>query len=179
MRFCSSASTTAPTSQNQDVMRAPCQMRLSQRKSLSSVVVDVTMFLSMARSGTDDGAGGIIRAASQPSTEITTMPPATSRNSNSLPDARLPPIVPSRIAMNVAPSINALPAGSWRVSSCDGSRPYFTGPKKALSVPKRMSAVNSIGSDGSRKPAAASRATGISISRTRVATSALSNLSAY
>ena len=179
MRFCSNASTTAPTSQNQDVMSAPCQMRLSRRKSFSSVVVEVTMFLSTTRLGTDDGAGGIIRAASQPSTEITTMPPATSRNSSSLPDARLPPIVPSSIAMNVAPSISALPAGSCRVSSCAGSRPYFTGPKKALSVPKRTSATNSIGSDGSRKPAAAINATGISMSRTRIATFALSNLSAY
>ena len=94
--------------------------------------------MSIARSGTEDGAGGIRRDESQPSTEITTMRARNERSAPSWsPDARLPPIVPIRMAMKVAPSIRALPAGSSLNFEMRREKPVFHGTEEGARGPEQ------------------------------------------
>ena len=54
-------------------------------------------------------------------------------------------MVPSRIAMKVAPSTSALPAGSSSRFRWSGRMPYLIGPNSAAITPNRNSATNRIG----------------------------------
>ena len=95
------------------------------------------------------------------------------------PFAAMPPtIVPSRIAMKVAPSTSALPAGSSSRFRWSGRMPYLIGPNSAAMVPKRKSATNRIGTECSAKPSTARPAAAISENFSRCATFALSKRSA-
>jgi hypothetical protein len=109
-----SDSTTTPASQNQLVTSAPHQSRPSLRKSLISVQVEVAIFLLMIRLGAASPVRGISSAETQHSKAKAI---TNTENTAGLPPplAAMPPtIVPSRMAMKVAPSTSALPAGNSR-----------------------------------------------------------------
>ena len=61
-------------------------------------------------------------------------------------------MVPSRIAMKVAPSTSALPAGSSSRFRWSGRMPYLIGPNSAAITPNRNSATNRTGIECSQKP---------------------------
>jgi hypothetical protein len=103
---------TAPASQNQLRTTPPHRRRVSLQSSFRSVPVERTMFLSMGNAGAALPVGGIIRAAPQHK-NANTMISALNEAGPPLPfDASPPAIVPSRIAIKVALSTSALPAGN-------------------------------------------------------------------
>ena len=61
-------------------------------------------------------------------------------------------MVPSRIAMKVAPSTSALPAGSSDAARWSGRMPYLIGPNSEAITPNRNSATNSSGTECMTKP---------------------------
>ena len=107
-----SESTTAPTSQNQLTTSEPHHSRGSRRSSPSSEPVERAMFGSTRNSGAPWPVRGIKRLAPQQKNENTTI--IVPKIAGWVPSlaARPPTMVPSRIAMKVAPSTSALPAGS-------------------------------------------------------------------
>src|SRR3982751_4716497 len=92
--------------------------------------------------------------------------------------ARPPTMVPSRIAMNVAPSTSALPAGSSSFLRWSGRIPYLIGPNSVAITPNRNNVTNMIGIECSQKPTTPSADTAISTNFTRLATIDLSKRSA-
>jgi hypothetical protein len=130
--------------------------------SLSSATVDVIKLRLIGRSGTAEGAGGIILAEIQLSA-ASAMTRMDRMRAASVCEADQPPMTaPSRIAANVALSISALPAGSSFTSRCTGSTPYLMGPNSAAMMPYPASATNSNDTDCMRKPSAAMAAMAIS-----------------
>ena len=174
MRAGSSDSTTKPTSQNHDMICAPPHMRASDLSSRSSAIVDTHGLAVMTRPGAAGPAVGISWANDHEATASARMMPTTISALPAVATAMPPAMVPIRIARNVAPSTRALPAGSSAVCSFSGRMPYLTGPNRAATTPNRPSATNRIGTECRKKPVAASAATGISHSRMRWATKALS-----
>src|ERR1043166_8096821 len=87
-------------------------------------------------------------------------------------------MVPSRIAMKVAPSTSALPAGSSCFFRWSGRMPYLIGPNSVAITPNRNSVANMIGIEWNQKPTTPSPATAISASLTKRATIDLSKRSA-
>src|SRR3954454_22438782 len=87
-------------------------------------------------------------------------------------------MVPSRIAMNVAPSTSALPAGSSSFLRWSGRIPYLIGPNSVAITPNRNNVTNMIGIECSQKPTTPSADTAISTNFTRLATIDLSKRSA-
>ena len=132
------------------------------------------MLKSMTRFGAPWPVGGMNSAAIQPASEKAIIIPAKEAGSPPPLDARPPTMVPLRMAMKVAPSTRALPAGSSLSTRWSGRMPYLIGPNSAAMTPNRNSAVNSTGTEWSQKPATATPATAISTSLSRCATSALS-----
>ncbi len=110
----SSDSATAPTSQNQLVTIAPHQMRRSSRRWLMQIARSKRRCCGrMTRSGAASPVGGMNRLATQHSERE-----HDHQQRRTTPDRRRPwrrgrrRSVPSRMAMKVAPSTSALPAGS-------------------------------------------------------------------
>ena len=169
-----SESTTAPTSQNQLTTRPPHKSRFCLKRSRSSTAVERAMLKSMTRFGAPAPVGGMNSAAIQPAAEKAIIIPAKEAGSPPPLEARPPTMVPLRIAMKVAPSTSALPAGSSLSTRWSGRMPYLMGPNSAEMTPNRNSAVNSTGTEWSQKPATATPATAISTNLSRCATSALS-----
>ena len=89
-----------------------------------------------------------------------------------------PTMVPSRIAMKVAPSISALPEGNSSFFRWSGRMPYLTGPNRVALTPNMNRVANITGSECSQKPTTPTPATPISTSFTQRATTALSKRSA-
>ena len=83
-------------------------------------------------------------------------------------------MVPLRMAMKVAPSTRAFPAGSSLSARWSGRMPYLIGPNSAEITPNRNSAANRTGTEWSQKPSTAIAATAISMNLSRCATKALS-----
>ncbi|MCY1242938.1 hypothetical protein D9M72_559360 [compost metagenome] len=86
--------------------------------------------------------------------------------------------VPLRMAMNVAPSIQAFARGSSLRSRWSGRMPYLTGPKSAEMAPNRKSATSSTAMEEYAIPTTATAAAASSQRFSLSATTALSNLSA-
>ena len=111
-----SDSTITPASQNQLVTSAPHHSRSSLRRSLISSQVEVAIFQLMMRLGAPSPVRGISSAETQHS-RAKTITIAEKAAGLPPPLAAMPPtMVPSRIAMKVAPSTSALPAGNSRRS---------------------------------------------------------------
>ena len=107
-----SESATAPTSQNQLVTSAPHHSRGSSRRNFSRPAVDARMFFCTTRSGAACPVRGMSRLAPQHMSENTIIRKAKWEGSPPSLAATPPTMVPSRMAMKVAPSTRALPAGS-------------------------------------------------------------------
>ena len=107
-----SESATAPTSQNQLVTSAPHSRRGSARRNFSRPAVEARMFFCTTRLGAAWPVRGINRLALQHMSENTIMRNAKWKGSPPSLAATPPTMVPSRMAMKVAPSTRALPAGS-------------------------------------------------------------------
>ena len=82
--------------------------------------------------------------------------------------------VPAMIAMKVAPSTSALPAGRSCTERWSGRMPYFTGPNIADRMPNSVSATNRTGIEWKKKPPQAMATAPNSASFSRRAISALS-----
>jgi hypothetical protein len=103
---------TAPASQNQLSTTPPHHRRASLQSCLRSAPVERMMFPSMCNAGAASPVCGIMRAATQHNS-ANSMISALNEAGPPLPfDASPPAIVPSRIAMKVALSTSALPAGN-------------------------------------------------------------------
>ena len=102
----------APTSQNQLVTKPPHHNRGSAFRAPSKRKVERTMLKSSLRSGAACPVGGIRRAEIQHASANTIITLANEAWFGPSLAASPPAIVPSRIAMKVALSIRALPAGS-------------------------------------------------------------------
>ena len=107
-----STSAIPPTAQNQQVTIAPHQMRGSSRSCFRSSTVETAMLARTTRLGAASPVGGMNKLESQHDSEN-----AMIRNAKKIgslpPRAASPPaMVPSKIAMKVAPSTSALPAGN-------------------------------------------------------------------
>jgi hypothetical protein len=111
-RGCMTVATTAPASQNQLVTKAPHQIRLSSRKWLMSDAVETATLRRMTRSGAASPVGGMNRLAPQQASEKMIIRKPNEAGSPPPWAASPPTMVPSRMAMKVAPSTSALPAGS-------------------------------------------------------------------
>jgi len=100
-------SASIPTSQNQLVTSAPHHSRGSSRRNRSNPAVETSTLRCGTRSGAPRPVAGMSRLEPQHRNENTMI---TTEKRVLLP----PPaaMVPSRIAMNVAPSTRAFPAGS-------------------------------------------------------------------
>ena len=170
----SNDSTTAPTSQNQLVTSAPHSSRSSVRRCCSSRMVDAAMLRDTTRSGAPSPVRGISRLDPQHSSANTIIMPANDAGSPPSFAASPPTMVPSRIAMKVAPSTSALPAGSSERARWSGRIPYLIGPNNEPITPNKNRATNSTGTECVTKPTMAISATPISASLSRCATSALS-----
>ena len=131
----SSDKATAPTSQNQLVIKPPTHSRLSLFRSRSSAVVDVTGLRSIISVGSASPVDGMKRDEIQHSTAMPTDTPAISHTALPDDEAKAPPMVPIRMAANVAPSTSALPAGNSLVSRWTGRMPYLIGPNSAPMMP--------------------------------------------
>ena len=147
-----SDSTTAPTSQNQLVTSAPHQIRRSSRRWRRSRAVEETMLTEIFRSGAPEPTFGMSRLDPQHSSANTSMRPANDAGSPPSLAAMPPTMVPSRIAMKVAPSTSALAAGSSDLSSRSGRMPYLIGPNCEPMTPNANSATNSSGTECMAKP---------------------------
>src|SRR5215831_13361947 len=89
--------------------------------------------------------------------------------------AAIPPtMVPSRMAMKVAPSTSALPLGSSERARWSGRMPYLIGPNSEAITPNRNSATNSNDTEDNPKPVTAMKAMPISANLSHRATTALS-----
>ena len=170
--------TMAPASQNQEAIRAVRHKRVSARISRTSRHVERKMLASMTRSGAAGPVRGMKRLASQQAAaKAIIIGPNTSTDTPPL-DATPATIVPARMAMNVAPSTQALARGNSLLSSRSGRMPYFTGPNSAEPTPNRNSAPISTGIEENAIPATAMTAAPASASFSRSAIAALSNRSA-
>src|SRR3954465_2867612 len=118
-------STTAPTNQNQLVTRPPHHILRSLRRCPSNSTVDATIFLETTRSGAPEPTFGISRLAPQQSSANISIRPENEAGSRVA--ARPPTREMSRIAMNVAPSPEALAAGSDDFGSRSAQLPYAIG----------------------------------------------------
>src|SRR4051794_40934811 len=152
-------STTAPTNQNQLVTRPPHHILRSLRRCPSNSTVDATIFLETTRSGAPEPTFGISRLEPQQSSANTSIRPEN--EAGSLFAASPPTMVPSRIAMNVAPSTSALAAGSDDFGSRSGRMPYLIGPNSEPITPKPASATNNTGTECIQNPITAMTATPI------------------
>ena len=108
----SSDSTTAPTSQNQLVTRPPHHSRGSALSAPNRRNVERTILKSSLRSGAARPDGGMKRAAMKLASATTIIALANEAWSGPSRTASPPAIVPARMAMKVALSTRALPAGS-------------------------------------------------------------------
>ena len=173
-----SESETAPTSQNQLVTMAPHQIRRSSRRCLSRSVVETKILRRIARSGAASPVRGMNRLAAQHISENTIISSAKYAGSPPSLAASPPTMVPSRMAMKVAPSTSALPAGSSERARWSGRMPYLIGPNSDPITPNRSSATNSTNTECIQKPNTAMKAMPISANLRRCATRALLNRSA-
>ena len=105
------------------------------------------MFQRTTRSGAASPVGGMNRLAPQHSSENTIISKANEVGSPPSLAASPPTMVPSRIAMKVAPSTSALPAGSSERARWSGRMPYLIGPNSDPITPNRNSATNSTGTE--------------------------------
>ena len=169
-----SESATAPTSQNQLVTSAPHHSRGSSRRKFSNPTVERRTFVWILRSGAACPVGGMSRLAPQHSNENTIIRNAKWAGSPPSLAAMPPTMVPSRMAMKVAPSTSALPAGSSERARWSGRMPYLMGPNSAAMTPKRNSAKNNNSTECRPKPTTAMTAMPISVNLSRCATLALS-----
>ena len=142
-----SDSTTAPTSQNQLVTSAPHHSRRSLRRCRISSAVERTMLVEITRSGAPEPTFGMSRLDPQHSSANTSIRPENDAGSPPSFAANPPTMVPSRIAMKVAPSTNALAAGNSDLSSRSGRMPYLIGPNCEPITPNPNSATNSTGTE--------------------------------
>ncbi len=140
-----SDSATAPTSQNQLVTMAPHHRRGSSRRKRSRPPVEASMFCWIVRPGAASPVRGISRLAPQHMSENTIISSANRAGSPPSLAAMPPTMVPSRMAMKVAPSTSALPAGSSERCRWSGRMPYLIGPNSEAMTPNRNSAKNRIG----------------------------------
>src|ERR1044072_8387879 len=122
--------TTAPPSQNQLVTSAPHHKRRSPRRCWISSTVERTILVEITRSGAPDPTFGINRLDPQHSNPNTSIKPENDAGSPPSFAANPPTMVPSRIAMKVAPSTNALAFGNSDLSSRSGRMPYLIGPNR-------------------------------------------------
>src|SRR5215207_8193614 len=98
-----------PTSQNQLVTIAPHHSFESDRRCWISDQVEVAMFLLMMRFGAASPVFGMNNADNQHSTANVITSAEKAAGCPPPFAAMPPPMVPSRIAMKVAPSTSALP----------------------------------------------------------------------
>ncbi len=104
------------------------------------------------RSGAAWPVRGMNRLAPQHINENTIISSANWAGSPPFLAAMPPTMVPSRMAMKVAPSTRALPAGSSERGRWSGRMPYLIGPNSEAITPNRNSATNSIGTECRLKP---------------------------
>ena len=143
----SSDSTTMPTSQNQLVTMAPHHSRASARRWRIIRKVEAAILNVTFNCGAPCPVGGISSAASQ---QNNAKPMTSAAKPAALPPPRAakpPTMVPVRMAMKVAPSTSALPAGNSARARWSGRMPYLIGPNSDASTPKPASAQNMIGSE--------------------------------
>ena len=169
-----SDSATAPTSQNQLVTMAPHHRRGSSRRNRSSPLVEDSTFFWMVRPGAASPVRGISRLAPQHMSENTIISSANRAGSPPFLAAMPPTMVPSRMAMKVAPSTRALPAGSSERCSWSGRMPYLIGPNSEAMTPNMKSAKKRTGMEWRENPSTAISATPISPALIRCAIKALS-----
>ena len=165
---------TPPTAQNQQVTIAPHQIRASSRNCFTRSTVEIRIFGRMTRLGAASPVGGMNRLESQHDSENAMISNMKKVGSLLSLTASPPTIVPSRIAMKVAPSTSALPAGSSDRSRWSGRMPYLIGPNSAAITPNRNSATKSVITASvscpivcSQKPKTARNATPISTNFSR------------
>ena len=131
-----------PVSQNQLVTMAPHHSLLSAHKWRSIAAVEATILSVTFSCGAPLPLGGMSSAESQQASAkaITSAPNRTASPPwrEAIPAA----IVPVRMAMKVAPSTSALPAGNSSCRKWSGRMPYLTGPNSAEMMPKPASATN-------------------------------------
>ena len=169
-----SESATAPTSQNQLVTSAPHNSRGSSRRNFNSPAVETSTLRRTTRSGAPGPVDGMSRLAPQHKREKAIIMNEKWAGSPPPLAATPPTMVPSRIAMNVAPSTNALPAGNSERARWSGRMPYLIGPKSAAMTPNRNNTKNRRGTECTTKPTTARKAMPISANLSRLATLALS-----
>ena len=172
-----SDNTAPPAIQNQVLASAARQLGRSARSLRSRSKVARGRSARMRSPGAVGAKAGMAAAASQDAiaSATTTSPtPAAPSGRNST----APAPVPARMAMNVAPSTNALAAGRRSAGNWSGRMPYFTGPNSAAITPAPTSASISKGSEPNARPAAPAVATTASANFRRRASFALSIRSA-
>ena len=124
-----SESATAPTSQNQLVTSAPHQQPRILAQELQAVRGSRRGCSSAPRDRAPPvPVRGMSRLEPQHSSENTIISVANWTGSPPSLAARPPTMVPSRMAMKVAPSTSALPAGSSERARWSGRMPYLIGP---------------------------------------------------
>ena len=169
----------APKNQNHDTPRIERNTERSSAAKRHAFIAWRTGFQSKRSSGSLGRPSGIRRLVRYPAAATTSkskavaveaQPPASMRSP--------PPIVPIRMARNVAPPTSAFPETSVFGSRDSGRMAYFTGPKKADCVPMRKSAPASSHTFCVMKPAAATAMTASSHSLMSRTSLAFSNLSA-
>src|SRR5581483_9878929 len=94
--------------------------------------------------GAPSPLGGMSSAASQQASATTMTSDAIGQPAFG-PDSKPAVIVPVRMAMNVAPSTNALAAGNFSRGRWSGRMPYLSGPNSEASTPKPNKAMNNTG----------------------------------
>ena len=107
-----SDSTTMPTSQNQLVTMAPHHSRGSARRWRIIAAVDAATLAEIFNCGAPAPVGGISSADSQQASANPITSAAKAATSPPPRAAKPPTMVPVRMAMKVAPSTSALPAGN-------------------------------------------------------------------
>jgi hypothetical protein len=168
----------APTSQNRLTKIPPCQSRLSARRSPMRWSVERRTLRSMWRFGAPSPLRGIAAAKSQLRSAKPSVSPAKVAGLPPYFSASAATKVPAMIAMKVAPSTSALPAGRSCTERWSGRMPYFTGPNIADKMPNSVSATKSTGIEWKKKPPQAIATAPNSASLRRRAMIALSKRSA-
>ena len=140
--------------------------------------ISLIAFQLNLRSGAVGGAGGIARLNSQPTMASPITQTDTQRSACSSCISGPPARKPSRIAMKVAASTQALPPTSSQGFRCCGISEYLSGPKKADCVPIRNSTPSRNSTEPSAKPSAAAPMIRISANLIRRISRAFSYFSA-
>ena len=124
-----------PTSQNQLVTMAPHHSRESARRWRSIAAVEAKILALTLSCGAPAPVDGMKRLAVQ---QASAKPITSTAKAATLPASRAaspPTMVPSKMAMKVAPSTSALAAGSFSRGKWSGRMPYLIGPNSEPNTP--------------------------------------------